>query len=71
MMNCRGLTELIVLQLGLQLGVLDQSLFSIFVVMTMVTTAMTGPLLRRLLSPEERAVIAFGQSVEEPESVLA
>lgn len=39
--------------------------------MTLVTTAMTGALLRRLLLSEERAVIAFGQSVEEPESVLA
>ena len=63
MMNCRGLTELIVLQLGLQLGVLDHSLFSIFVVMTLVTTAMTGPLLRWLLPPEERVVMAFGESL--------
>ncbi|HEY3871389.1 MAG TPA: cation:proton antiporter [Actinocrinis sp.] len=65
MMNCRGLTELIVLQLGLQLGVLTPALFSIFVLMTLVTTAMTGPLLRWLLPPEERAVIAFGESLDE------
>jgi Kef-type K+ transport system membrane component KefB len=64
MMNCRGLTELIVLQLGLQLGVLSPSLFSIFVVMTLVTTAMTGPLLRRLLPTEERVVIAFGEALD-------
>jgi Kef-type K+ transport system membrane component KefB len=71
MMNCRGLTELIVLQLGLQLGVLDQSLFSIFVVMTLVTTAMTGPLLRWLLPSEERVVMAFGESLlDELESAL-
>lgn len=70
MMNCRGLTELIVLQLGLQLGVLNQQLFSIFVLMALVTTAMTGPLLRRLLPAEERVVIAFGQGAEHPESIL-
>ena len=59
MMNCRGLTELIVLQLGM----LDRSLFSIFVVMTLLTTAMTGPLLRWLLPPEERVIMAFGESL--------
>ncbi|MEU9634261.1 cation:proton antiporter [Streptomyces tendae] len=49
MMNCRGLTELVVLSLGLELGVLDAQLFAMFVCMALVTTAMTGPLLRRLL----------------------
>ncbi|GAA2711671.1 cation:proton antiporter domain-containing protein [Actinoplanes palleronii] len=49
MMNCRGLTELIVLSIGLQLGVLNPLLFAMFVVMALVTTAMTGPLLRRVL----------------------
>ncbi|MFD4033604.1 cation:proton antiporter [Streptomyces sp. NPDC058637] len=51
MMNCRGLTELIVLSVGVQLGVLNGELFSMFVFMALVTTAMTGPLLRRLLPP--------------------
>jgi Kef-type K+ transport system membrane component KefB len=46
MMNCRGLTELVVLNLGLQLGVLNRQLFAMFVVMALVTTAMTQPLLR-------------------------
>jgi len=48
MMNCRGLTELIVLSTGLTLGVIGQNLFAIFVVMTLVTTAMTAPLLGAL-----------------------
>ncbi len=47
MMNCRGLTELVVLTVGLQLGVLSPALFAMFVIMALVTTAMTGPLLRR------------------------
>ncbi|MGN2642079.1 cation:proton antiporter domain-containing protein [Nocardia takedensis] len=46
MMNCRGLTELIVLNLGRQLGILNSTLFAIFVVMAVVTTGLTGPLLR-------------------------
>jgi Kef-type K+ transport system membrane component KefB len=51
MMNCRGLTELIVLSTGLTLGIIGQDLFAIFVVMTLVTTAMTAPLLG-VLRPE-------------------
>lgn len=45
MMNCRGLTEIIVLQIGLSLGLITVDLFSILLVMTLVTTSMTGPLL--------------------------
>ncbi|MGH4007698.1 MAG: cation:proton antiporter [Pseudonocardiaceae bacterium] len=45
MMNCRGLTELVVITAGLSLGIIEQNLFVIFVVMTLVTTMMTGPLL--------------------------
>ncbi len=48
MMNCRGLTELIVLNIGLSLGVIRSDLFSVLVVMTVVTTMMTDPLLRLL-----------------------
>ncbi|WP_406384913.1 hypothetical protein [Streptomyces sp. NBC_01618] len=44
-MNTRGLTELVILGVGLQLGLLDPSLYSLMVVMALVTTAMTGPLL--------------------------
>ncbi|GAA3432645.1 cation:proton antiporter [Kutzneria kofuensis] len=46
LMNTRGLTELIILGVGLQAGLLDTSLYSLMVVMAVVTTAMTGPLLR-------------------------
>ena len=48
MMNCRGLTELVVLSTGLALGVIGNDLFAIFVVMTLVTTTMTAPLLGAL-----------------------
>ncbi|MEV4319867.1 cation:proton antiporter [Actinocrispum sp. NPDC049592] len=49
LMNTRGLTELIVLAVGLQIGVLDVRLYSLLVVMALVTTAMTGPLLSPLM----------------------
>jgi Kef-type K+ transport system membrane component KefB len=48
MMNCRGLTELVVITTGLSLGIIGHNLFVMFVVMTLVTTIMTGPLLGRL-----------------------
>lgn len=46
LMNCRGLTELIVLNIGLRLGILSPTIFGLFVAMALFTTAMTGPLLR-------------------------
>ncbi|MFI8288661.1 cation:proton antiporter [Streptomyces sp. NPDC085614] len=47
LMNTRGLTELVILGVGLQAGLLDGDLYSLLVVMALVTTAMTGPLLTR------------------------
>jgi len=44
--NTRGLTELIILTLGLKLGVFDTSLYSMLVLMAVVTTAMTCPILQ-------------------------
>ncbi|MGW0505786.1 cation:proton antiporter domain-containing protein [Micromonospora sp. NPDC003241] len=48
LMNTRGLTELIILAVGLELGMLDGQLYSSMVVMALVTTAMAGPLLQLL-----------------------
>jgi len=50
LMNTRGLTELVILNVGKQLGVLDDELFTMLVLMALITTAMTGPLLRRVYS---------------------
>jgi len=44
LMNTKGLVELIVLNIGLQIGVLTQQVFSMFVLMALVTTFMTTPL---------------------------
>jgi Kef-type K+ transport system membrane component KefB len=46
LMNTRGLTELVILIIGKQLGVLDLAMFTMLVVMALVTTVMTEPLLR-------------------------
>ena len=51
LMNARGLTELIILSIGRQLGILDAGLFTIMVIMALVTTVMTGPLLERVYPP--------------------
>jgi Kef-type K+ transport system membrane component KefB/nucleotide-binding universal stress UspA family protein len=45
LMNCRGLTELIILNIGLELGVLPPTLFAMLVIMAVATTVMTEPLL--------------------------
>jgi K+:H+ antiporter len=44
-MNTRGLTEIVILSVGLQLAIIDQQIFSMMVVMALVTTVMAGPLL--------------------------
>jgi Kef-type K+ transport system membrane component KefB len=48
LMNTRGLMELIVLNVGLDLGVLSPRLFAMFVVMALVTTLATSPILEGL-----------------------
>ncbi len=45
LMNTRGLVELVILNIGLDLGILSPALFSIMVLMALVTTFMTSPLL--------------------------
>jgi Kef-type K+ transport system membrane component KefB len=45
LMNARGLMELIVIKVGLDIGVIGNDLFTMLMVMAIVTTLMTGPLL--------------------------
>jgi Kef-type K+ transport system membrane component KefB len=49
LMNTRGLMELIVLNIGLDLGVISPTLFAMMVIMALVTTFATTPLLRFIL----------------------
>ena len=47
-MNTRGLMELIVLNIGLELGVISPALFAMMVIMALVTTMATSPVLAAL-----------------------
>ena len=55
LMNCRGLTELVILNIGLELGVLDRTLFTMLVIMALASTVMTAPILD-LLQPRAVAL---------------
>jgi Kef-type K+ transport system membrane component KefB len=71
LMNTRGLTEIVILTVGLQLGILGIQLYSLMVVMALVTTAMAGPLLnicyparyvRRDIAAADRALLGQAAS---------
>lgn len=64
LMNTRGLTEIVVLQAGYSAGLLSASLFLALVVMALVTTALTGPLLSLI---DLRARRTAPQPVLEPQ----
>ena len=49
LMNTRGLMELVVLNIGLELGVISRTLFAMMVLMALITTCMTSPLLALVL----------------------
>jgi hypothetical protein len=56
LVNTRGLIELVILNIGLEAGILSPLAFSILVVMALVTTFMTSPLLTLLL-PESGLLV--------------
>jgi Kef-type K+ transport system membrane component KefB len=64
LMNTRGLTELIVLNLALEKGVISEALFAMLVIMALVTTFMAGPLLN-LLDPKNEYGTPLGEELEE------
>lgn len=80
-MNTRGLMELVVLKIGLDLGILPPLLFAILVLMTVVTTIMTTPLIHLIdwmmkewrqhhsstLTGKDEILISFGR----PETGIA
>ncbi len=59
LMNARGLMELIVIKVGLDAGLIGPELFTILLVMALVTTAATGPLLT-VLSWRHRELVDGG-----------
>ena len=60
LMNTRGLMELIVLNVGMDLGVLSPTLFAMLVIMAIVTTLATTPVLQALTTTP--AGIAVGEA---------
>lgn len=65
LMNTRGLVELVVLNIGYDLGILSERIFAMMVIMALVTTFMTGPLLALVrrsdeISPAAEKAQSFG-----------
>jgi Kef-type K+ transport system membrane component KefB len=56
LMNTRALMELIVLNIGFDLGLTPQNVFTMLVIMAIFTTLMAGPILKRLLLSTGRVV---------------
>ena len=84
LMNTRGLMELVVLNIGYELGVLSPQIFTMMVIMALVTTFMTGPALdiinyvfkskdlvlpKDLISSKFKILISFGNN-EKGKSLL-
>ena len=45
LLNTRGLMELVVLNIGYEMGILSPTIFTMLVLMALLTTVMTGPLI--------------------------
>lgn len=58
LMNARGLMELIVMKIGLDAGLIGPELFTMLLVMALVTTAMTGPLINLFIG--RKSAVAAG-----------
>nr|WP_261294946.1 cation:proton antiporter [Sphingomonas hylomeconis] len=54
LMNSRGLMELIIINIGLQKGIIGPTLFSMLVLMAIVTTMMAGPLFEAVYGKKAR-----------------
>lgn len=71
LMNTRGLMELVALNIGYEMGVLPPSIFVILVIMALVTTFMTTPILglverifakkERVISLTKKLILCFGK----------
>jgi len=63
LMNTRGLIELVALNIGYDIGILSPEIFTILVLMALITTFMTGPamsLLNMIFKPVESAISTSG-----------
>jgi Kef-type K+ transport system membrane component KefB len=60
LMNTRGLTELVILSIGLNLGVLSDRTFAMMVIMALATTFMAAPIINRLMPRREMVRVLAG-----------
>ena len=60
LMNARGLTELIIVNIGLQAGIIEPALFSMLVLMAIVTTLMASPLFELVYGRQARRTGELG-----------
>ncbi|GAA3427527.1 hypothetical protein GCM10018953_47100 [Streptosporangium nondiastaticum] len=51
LMNCRGVTEIVIATIGLQHGLINEAGFTMLVLLALLTTATTAPLVRLLSKP--------------------
>jgi Kef-type K+ transport system membrane component KefB len=61
LMNARGLMELIIINIGLQRGIIGEALFSILVIMAIVTTLMATPIFECVYGRKARAAGSIGE----------
>ena len=73
LMNARGLMELIIINIGLQRGVISEGLFATLVIMAVITTLMASPLFEWLVGtgehqpiPESDTALPSGLTQDEP-----
>ncbi len=59
LMNARGLMELIILNIGLEKGIIQPPLFAIMVMMAIVTTLMATPIFQAIYGKPQATVIRF------------
>ncbi len=59
LMNARGLMELIIINIGLQRGVISEELFAILVIMAVATTLMASPIFDRLVGCDPELQVAL------------
>jgi Kef-type K+ transport system membrane component KefB len=65
LMNARGLMELIILNIGLQRGIISEGLFAVMVIMAVTTTLMTSPVFDLLVRPGQQSL------ADEPEPLIS
>ena len=70
LMNARGLMELIIINIGLQRGIISEGLFATLVIMAVVTTLMASPIFERLVGTGTYRPVRESD-LEEPDALSA